>query len=159
MAIMLSIIAVTVTVFACVAAWRAHRAAHRLALEMVHLRDRLVRAEAGREAAERRAAEAPPAEDADAALRERMASLEARLRDALEREAPLTADGEHDVRDEIRKHLLRKGYGRVQFLESRPDGSVLVEAERHGATTKGRAEVGPDGRVRLRAVSSVRAFP
>lgn len=159
MAIMLSILALVTALVACVAAWRAHRAAHRLAVEMVHLRDRLARAESAREAAERRAGEAVPADSADERLRERMASLETRMREALEREAPLATDGEHDVHDEIRKRLQRDGYARIRFLEAHPDGSVLIEAERHGTTTKGRARVGPDGRVRLRSVSSVRAFP
>ena len=161
MAVMLSILALVVAGAACIAAWRAHRASHRLALEMVHLRDRLTAAEAGREKAERRARHAPQTASGDDHLRERIEAVEARLRAAMEREDALAlhGEGEHDVRDEIRKHLRRQGYHRIAFLESGADGSVLVEAERHGTTTKGRAEVDSDGRVRLRSVSSVRAFP
>lgn len=159
MAILLSILALVIAGLACVAAWRAHRSSHRLALEMIHLRDRLAHAEAGREAAERRAKHARPAESVDSHLRERVEAVEARLGAALERDRAAVAEGTQDVRDEIRAHLSRQGYTRIAFLEGGPDGSVLVEAERHGNTTKGRAHVLSDGRVRLRSVSSVRAFP
>jgi hypothetical protein len=159
MAIMLSILALVVASLACVAAWRAHRSSHRLALEMVQLRDRLAQAEAGRDAAERRAKLARPAESVDSHLRDRVEAVEARLGAAMERDRAPMADGAHDLRDEIRAHLSRQGYTRIAFLESGADGSVLVEAERHGTMTKGRAQVLSDGRVRLRSVSSVRAFP
>lgn len=159
MDILLGMIALAGAAAACVAAWRAHRASHRLALEMVQLRDRLTRAEAARDDAEARARHAAPAETVDSHLRERLESVEARLRDALEREVEVDIEDEHGLREEIGRQLRREGYHRIAFLESGSDGSVLVEAERQGTTAKGRAEIGADGRVRLRSVSSVRAFP
>ena len=159
MALMLAILALVIAGLACVAAWRAQRASHRLALEMIQLRDRLAKAEAGREAAERRVRLAPPAESVDTHLRERVEAVEARLRAAMERDRSLPSEGEQDVRDAIRAHLGRQGYTRIAFLETGADGSVLVEAERHGTMSKGRAEVLADGGVRIRSVSSMRAFP
>lgn len=159
MAILLSILALVIASAACVAAWRAHRGAHRLAREMVQLRDRLAQAEAGRAAAEARVDASPVAAPADAHVAERLDAVEARLRAAMEREAAGAGDGVQDARDEISRHLRSQGYQRIVFLDTDGEGSVLVEAERHGSTAKARASVDAEGRVRLTSVNSVRAFP
>jgi len=161
MALTLSLIAIVVTLTATVAAWRARAASHRLALEMIQLRDRLARAETAREAAEERAASQPAATVVDPHMRERLDLVEQRLQDVAEREVStvVAADEDTDLRTKITKRLRREGYERIAFLESAGDGSLLVEAERGGSTTKGRAELRPDGRVRLTSISTYRAFP
>ncbi|MDA1195717.1 MAG: hypothetical protein O2894_11100, partial [Planctomycetota bacterium] len=79
MALLLALLALIVAGLAVLAAWRSHRSAHRLALEMVQLRDRLARAEAARAAAVARAAEQPALAVDDEGTRERLAHLEAAL--------------------------------------------------------------------------------
>lgn len=163
MALALAIAGFLAALGASIAAVRAHRATERLALEMVQLRDRLAAAER----AYRRAARAPTAEAGDertavdAAWTTRVMDLESRLRAAMEREAvsPATDAGADDARSAVRAWLRAAGYERVAVLEAYEDGSLLVEAERGGATSKGRAELLPDGSVRFDAISSVRAFP
>ena len=66
---------------------------------------------------------------------------------------------EPDARQAIRKHMKREGYERVAILDENTDGTLELEAERGGVTTKGRAEILSDGTVRLQSISSVRAFP
>jgi hypothetical protein len=161
MALTLSLLALVVTVTATISAWRARAACHRLALEMVHLRDRLSKAETAREAAEARASHQPAAAAADPHVRERLDLVEQRLREVSEREVSrvVAPDDDTDLRTQITRRLQRDGYERIAFLEAAGDGSILVEAERGGSTTKGRAELRADGQVRLTSISSYRAFP
>ena len=127
---------------------------------MVHLRDRLAEAESAREAAEERASLIPSDRGADEDLRARVEQLEAGVQ-AARVPAPTVlgpvacAD---DLRAQVEERLCRQGYERVTFLEG-AEGGLLVEAERGGVTAKGRAEIRPDGSVRLQSVSSLRAFP
>jgi hypothetical protein len=162
MALTFSMLAVLAAAAAIVWSWRARAASHRLALEMVHLRERLARAESAREAAEARAAQHEGAASSETALARRVGLLEERLQEARSAEAanprPPEEEGE-DVRGLVERHLRAQGYERVVVLgPTAPDG-VPVEVERAGVTSKGRARVAPDGTVRLRSVSSVRAFP
>ena len=160
MTLVLALVSVPLACAALVAAWRARAASHRLALEMVQLRDRLTAAEAGREAAEARAAVAAPGPAVDGNLVARLDQLEAELRAAQAR-APLRAapsEGCDDLRTTVEERLRLQGFRRVTFLETL-GGGLVVEAERGGVTSKGRAEIRPDGTVHLRSISSVRAFP
>jgi len=184
-AILLSILASAVTLVACVMAWRARRAAQRLALEMIHLRDRLVRAEAhyktdAARGVPARGRAAPPEDSAaDESLGPRLSALEERLRVTLEHSAgaahPAAGEAAHpataELRTRILKHLRHRGYEHVRFLEDSTSAAIqpaamegaseglLVEAERGGVTAKGRVDLLPDGSLQMRAVSTVRAFP
>jgi hypothetical protein len=169
---LLALLSVPLAGLAIVVAWRARAASHRLALEMVRLRDRLSEAEAARAAAEERAAHLPQGRDLDPELVTRIDRLEARERAARSREATVVGPvgGCEDLRVMVEERLRLQGFERVTFLPGSEDGAapegappgaggLIVEAERGGVTAKGRAEVRPDGTVRLRSVSSVRAFP
>lgn len=161
MSLPLSILALVAAGIAIGVAWRSTRAAHRLALEMVHLRDRLAKAEAHYHdavAAAERAVEA--AAQGDPSIAPRIEALEVRLRS--ERAAPKTrpvAPVEADPHDVVRRHLLREGYTHVAVLDTDDAGRMLVEAERDGVTRKGRVTLRADGRLAWRSVSTLRAFP
>lgn len=161
MATAIAIAAGLLALVACVIGAKGWRTSQRLALEMVHLRERLARAEQGyreaRHAASSGETTQPPA---DAAWAPRLAELEDRLRAALERGAARAEEGtEPDTRRNVRQYLQREGYTRVAILDENPDGTLELEAERGGVMTKGRAEILTDGTVRLQTISSVRAFP
>jgi len=169
-AMLLSILASTVTLGACVMAWRARRAAQRLALEMVRLRDRLARAELHYEGGAPRAQGESPREEG---LDRRVSSLEERLSGRLQHSAEIARRPRRaqdpvgaEPRARILGTLAREGYEEVRFLDAREEGDsagpgagCCFEARRAGVTAKGRAEILPDGSVRLRAVTSLRAFP
>lgn len=165
MELLLALIAIVVTVGACVLAWRARRASHHLALEMVELRDRLAEAErAHLEAADTVAAHRGHEDDDGDVMASRMVALEAQVRSTMQ-----SASERHDAaagdealdgpRMRVIKHLRRKGYDHVSVLEIRADGSMLVEADRGGVAAKGVAVLDADGRVRVRFQTSLRAFP
>jgi hypothetical protein len=160
----LAFAAVLAAAGACVVAFRSRAATRRLALEMIELRDRLARAE--RRYRQRKGAagdaQREPAPARDEALRDRVTELEGRLRDALLEPTAAGPESEPDpdpVRDRIRRHLRAQGYEHVAFLGASGEDAWLVEAERDGIVSKGRAEVDGDGAVQMRADSSVRAFP
>lgn len=161
MPLLLSILALVAAAIAIGVAWRAARAAHRLALEMVQLRDRLARAEAHYEdaaSAAERAVEA--ASRGDPSLTARIEALEARLRsERVLQQAQASPPVEAEPQDVARRHLLREGYTHVAILDTDEAGRMLVEAERDGITRKGRVTLKPDGRLEWRAVSTLRAFP
>jgi hypothetical protein len=161
MELLLAIVAGALAVVSVMIAVRAHRASRHLALEMVQLRDRLARAEQTCADAAGDAVEVP-APATEEGWAPRVAALERRLREALEFQGapdePEEADPA-DARAVVRQHLRREGHEHIVILDVRDDGSVIYEAERHGATTKGRAEILEDGSVRVQAQSSVRAFP
>lgn len=167
MELILAVAALAAAVGALLLAFRCRASARRLALEMVQLRDRLARAE--RHYRDRGGPGGGPDGPDEAAGREvlqvRLVELEERLRDALARSADANVaaaaveHGEGDNRGRILQYLRSEGYDRVAFLGPAGAGAWLVEAERGGVVSKGRAEVAQDGSVRLRSVSSVRAFP
>jgi hypothetical protein len=159
-ALLISILAFVAAGCGAVLAWRASRAAHRLALEMVHLRDRLAQAEARYRDGAHAVVRTPtgPA-TIDPSVTRRLAALEARVRAATERPAGASADTEQDATELIRRRLLRDGYTRVSLLDTGADGRVLLEAERDGVTRKGRAALNADGSVAWQPVSTLRAFP
>ncbi len=164
----LAILALVAAAVAILLAWRSSRASHRLALEMVQLRDRLSAAETHyRELAEAAAHAPPQARAPDTTLAPRLEAvedaLEARLRTA--RAHPTRAvvpDAGEDPRERIRRGLRKQGYTHVAFLtveDDAEDADVLVEAEREGVMSKGRVALAADGSVSFRSVSSLRAFP
>ncbi len=176
MPLTLAILAIVAAAAAILLAWRSSRASHRLALEMVQLRDRLTAAEAHyRELAEA-AAHAPPKERApDTTFAPRLEALEHALEGALE-ERLRTAlahqtraavpDAGEDPRERIRRALRKQGYTYVAFLpvesaaeNDAAEADLLVEAEREGVMSKGRVALAADGSVSFRSVSSLRAFP
>lgn len=142
--------------------YRTRRATRELARELVQLRDRLLRAEresglgdapAGRDAAGSRRVEA---------LAARIEELEDALRRTVDRRgAPGAPRGgaDRDASAQVVDALRGRGYQQVTVVETRADGSVLVEAERDGVFAKGVARVTSEGGVELESVSSVRAFP
>ena len=162
MAVLLSILSLVLGAAALVLGWRARRASLRLALEMIELRDRLAQAEHGTLASEeadsmRRKTDT----ERDQSLAPRLIALEERVRGALETESPPAASDapEFDPRAHVREHLKRRGYERIAVLGAADDGSLAVEVERAGVVSKGHVVIGDDGRVHLRSVSSLRAFP
>jgi len=157
-ALLLSILAFVAAGLALGLAWRSRRQTHRLALEMVQLRDRLAAAEArARDAAVPLPAPVPAP---DPTLGSRLSALEERLRLALKpSSASLAASPTEDTHDVIRRRLRAEGYTHIAFLEGREPGDTRVEAERDGVLRKGRVEVAADGSLALRTVSSLRAFP
>lgn len=164
MPLTLAILALVAAALAILLAWRSARASHRLALEMVHLRDRLAAAEAHYGELAEAAADAAPEERApDATLTPRVEALEERLRVALASSArPAAPDVGEDPRERIRRGLRKQGYTYVAFLPSDGDGEdaeLFVEAEREGVMSKGRVALADDGSVTFRSVSSLRAFP
>jgi len=159
--LLLSILALVTAACAMLLAWRATRAAHRLALEMVHLRDRLAQAEAHFRDAAHAVVRTPsgPA-TVDPSVTRRLASLEARVRAATDRpDAALAGGAQDDPVERLRRRLLGDGYTRVTLLDTDPDGRVLVEAERDGVTRKGRAALNADGSVSWTPLTTLRAFP
>ncbi len=162
----LATVALVLAVVAFVWARRSRSAVRRLGSEMIQLRDRLARAERyyrgrGHDDADD-AIRAPTG--AETVLEARLATLEGRVREALVHGLPddqaLAAEPEtSDARRRILRYLQLEGYERVAFIGATDDGGLLVEAEKGGVTSKGRAEIGSDGAVRIQAVSSVRAFP
>ncbi len=161
MPLLLSILALLAAGVAILLAWRSSRAAHRLALEMVQLRDRLEAAEQHYEdAAEAAAHQVPAAPAFDPTVAPRLDAMEERLRGALEREAePVPSAAEADPHAVIRRYFLSEGYTHVTLLEEDGESCVLVEAEREGVIQKGRAALDEEGRVQWRPVSNLRAFP
>lgn len=159
---LLPIVALAVGLLACWLSGRSWAASRRLALEMIHLRARLLRLEdgSGPAAGGRRIADAR--ELTAAGLGERLDLLEAELAAVRTRAAgpaaTATASGGL-APDDLHARLLRAGYSSVVVLERRSDSAWLVEAERDGLLEKGWAHATPTGGVEVRGVSSLRAFP
>ncbi len=158
-------VALAAALLGCWLSGRAWAAARRLALEMVHLRQRLARLEeagAGARAMGGGAA-APEARALGGRLdllEGELAALRARASHAA---APAPAGRAAAAGDppaaDLRERLSRAGYGGVTLVEEGADGAWLVEAEREGILVKGWVRAAPEGGVEVRGVSSVRAFP
>lgn len=146
---------------------RTRRATRSLAREMVDLRQAL-------QERPRAAPSAPEQEPTAAgeAWREafglRLEAAERRVLDLYDgseqdpaTEVPMAARraGAAGLRDQVRAGLRRQGFDRVQVLELTKDNAARVEIERDGIVRKGIARVTSDGRVDLKTVSSLRAFP
>ncbi len=158
----LPILALAVGLLACWLSGRSWAASRRLALEMIHLRARLLRLEegSGPAAGGRRVADAR--ELTAAGLGERLDLLEAELAVVRTRSAGPVATATANrsaAPDDLHARLLRAGYTGVVVLERRSDTAWLVEAEREGVLEKGWAHAMPAGGVEVRGVSSLRAFP
>jgi len=159
-ALLLSILAFVLAGLALGLAWRSHRQTHRLALEMVQLRDRLAAAEAHRHEGAAGLPRVHAATAADPTLAPRIAALEERLHSAPRSAAAVEgAPAADDARAGLRQRLRAEGYRDIAFLDGTEPGDTLVEAERDGVLTKGRIERTEDGSFVLRSISSLRAFP
>ncbi|MDJ0975769.1 MAG: hypothetical protein QNJ98_15010 [Planctomycetota bacterium] len=160
LALSFGIAAVVVAIAADV---RTRRATRELARELVQLRERLLRAER-----QGGLGDVPHAGDAEGsrrveALATRIDELEERLRRTVDRRGapggPRDDGTPREVSAQVVDALRGRGYHQVTVVDTRADGSVLVEAERDGVFAKGVARVTADGGVELESVSSVRAFP
>jgi len=163
MALLIALVALAVGGLACWLSGRSWAASHRLAKEMVSLRDRLLRLEQARdvEGALGRPVGPPAGAEDFGSFAHRLEAVERRAREA--RTLALSggkAAGTDAPRALLVESLRVQGYASVRVIEEAPDGRLLVEAEREeGFVEKGWLGRDANGGVRFRPVRAVRAFP
>lgn len=170
MELALAILSMLAAIGLGISAWRAHRSAQRLALEMIQLRDRLKAAESGYEDLSEQAQQdaGRMAGEAVGRLTERVKQLERELERA--RRAQLSGSnvvpgaGAPAGAGDASPHplcmaLAAEGYHGVTRLEEGPDGRSLVHMVKNGIPVKGWVRLDARGQLEIDSVSTARAFP